>query len=193
MPSKKYTTPIRTGRYFHLFNRGINHQTVFTCEEDKQVFLDKVKHYLHDYAEILSYCILDNHYHFLIRIKESGPHSSCFSKQFGKLILSYTYYFNKKYDHQGPIFHRRFKRLEVETDSYLMNLFWYIHANPMHHGLANDYRDYPYSSVNAYLNGISDNYVSIAEGIAHFGTIEKLRQYHFARHDISTLRFLAME
>ncbi len=193
MPSKKYTTPIREGRVFHIFNRGINHQDVFLCDEDKKCFLNRVRKYLSDYADILAYSILDNHYHILVRIKEGNDPSSCFSKQFAKLILSYTYYYNRKYGHSGPIFHRCFKRLEVNTQDYLRKVFWYVNANPAHHNSAADYRNYGFSSLACYLGGKPDGLTSHSLVAEIFGSRRSLLDFLEGSHDVLSLGILTME
>ncbi len=192
MPSAKYRTPIEAGRVFHVYNRGINHQAVFPNDEDKRWFLRRFKHYLHDYADILCYCILDNHYHFLLRIKENPSLPSTFSRQFGKLILSYTHYFNRKYGHDGPVFHRCFKRLIVNGVVYLKTLFWYIHFNPMKHFHHKDYLRYPFSSYASY-KGRDDDLLAFEEGVAVFGSINNLLEFHDYMHEIGILEKLPME
>jgi REP element-mobilizing transposase RayT len=163
-----YTTPIYPGFVYHIFNRGINHQAVFLCDADKKTFLKKAKHYLTGYASVLSYCLLDNHYHLMVMILENSDPASNFSKQFGKLVLSYTHYFNKKYGHVGPIFHRRFKRLIVQNEQYVRQLFWYINSNPLHHRIVKEYRTYEFSSIRVFLYNNKDDFVDYDAALKMF-------------------------
>lgn len=179
MPSKKYTTPILLRRVYHIFNRGINHQKVFIDSQDKRVFLQKFRHYLGDFADVFSYCLLDNHYHFLLRIEDPGSLDSNFSKQFGKLILSYTHYFNKKYKHSGPIFHRRFKRLLISDENYAKNLIWYIHYNPERHGTCLNFSNYDFSSFKAYLLQSADPLIEESSSQEFFNSRIDLLQFHY--------------
>lgn len=192
MPSKKYRTPILQERIYHIFNRGINHQVVFHSNSDKEWFLRRFKHYLKEYAEVHSYCILDNHYHFLIKIKQHKGLPSHFSRQFGNLILSYTHYYNRKYDHSGPVFHRCFKRLKVEEEVYFLMLYWYIHNNPEKHRLVDDYRSYVYSSYQGLLTG-NDLLVTQVIAMESFGGLIPFREFHERRHKENQLDMLTME
>lgn len=192
MPSKKYTTPIEPGRIYHIYNRGINHQTTFHTGADIRRFLFRFKHYLADYAEVLSYCILDNHYHFLIRIKKTNELPSTFSRQFGNMVLSYTHYYNRTYDYSGPIFHRCFKRLTVDHRTYFLMLFWYIHNNPVKHQKATGIPDYAYSSFRGYLYR-RDPILAIDSGIEVFGSIENFLSFHRIERDDNLLHRLQLE
>ncbi|MBE0656025.1 MAG: hypothetical protein IH594_19655 [Bacteroidales bacterium] len=193
MPSIKYTTPILQGRVYHIFNRGINHQDVFLCDADKATFLRKVKQYLSGYAAVLSYCVLDNHYHLMVMILEDPDPASNFSKQFGKLILSYTHYFNKRYGHSGPIFHRRFKRLLVLKEEYLRNLFWYINTNPMHHGIDVDATSYKFSSIGVFVAHSRDDLIAHDLALAMFPTLGFLEEYLRERVELIDIKGLIME
>jgi len=193
MPSLKYISPILKGKIFHIFNRGINQQTVFHDDQDKRIFLERFRKYLGDYCEVLCFCILDNHYHFLLRIKEGKDLPSNFSKQFGKLILSYTHYYNRKYQHSGPVFHRRFKRLIVETEDYLRHLIWYIHSNPLKHGVEDEFWNYYYCSFYFISRRLADPLLSGSYTLELFGGLEPLMKFHSHSGDENHIKKLAME
>ena len=48
---------IEQGRYYHIFNRGVNSKIVFLNNENYLFFLRKVEKYIFPYFDILSYCI----------------------------------------------------------------------------------------------------------------------------------------
>lgn len=58
------------GCYYHIFNRGNNREDIFTGEEDYLHFLDRMDVYISSIAEIYAWCLLRNHFHLLVRIKE---------------------------------------------------------------------------------------------------------------------------
>ena len=71
------------------------------------------------------------------------------SWQFGTLFNSYTRAYNRTYHRSGSLFEGHFKRKEVTSLPYLLNLIAYIHRNPVHHGLVKKTEDWPYSSWHA--------------------------------------------
>ncbi len=134
--------------YYHLYSRGTDKRIIFSDEEDKQRFLHLL--YLCNtdsslifreipigraYEErkgdtlvnIGAYCMMPNHFHLLVREKKDGG----ITKFMGKLLTSYSMYFNKKYKRTGTLFESRFKAKHANDDKYLKYLFAYIHLNPV--------------------------------------------------------------
>lgn len=70
MPSIKTITPLLGGSYYHLFNRGINKQNIFFQEKNYLFFLQLLDKYLIKYIDVLAFCLLPNHFHLVIRIKD---------------------------------------------------------------------------------------------------------------------------
>jgi putative transposase len=78
-------------------------------------------------VEILAFCMMDNHYHLIIRQKtENG-----ITEFMRKLGTGYTNYFNKKYDRTGALFGGKFKSVCLKKDSHFMYLPMYVHLNPL--------------------------------------------------------------
>ena len=61
--------PFIPGQYYHFYQRGNNRQTVFFERENYLYFLRGVKKYLINRMDVLVYCLMPTHYHFLVRIK----------------------------------------------------------------------------------------------------------------------------
>lgn len=78
-------------------------------------------------AEIISYVLMPNHLHLVVREKEAGG----ISKLMLKLMTGYSMYFNTKYGRSGPLFTRPFRSRHVDSDEYFHWLFSYIHLNPL--------------------------------------------------------------
>ena len=70
MPSIKTITPILGGRYYHIFNRGANRQLVFYNPENYKYFLKLLNEFLSDYMHFFAYCLLPNHFHLVVKIKD---------------------------------------------------------------------------------------------------------------------------
>ena len=78
-------------------------------------------------VEIVAFCLMPNHYHFLLKqVREGGI--SKFMQKFG---TGYTMYFNERYDRSGVLFQGKFKSVFVGKEKYFSNLLNYIHLNPV--------------------------------------------------------------
>ena len=78
-------------------------------------------------VEILAYCLMDNHFHMILRQKaENG-----ITEFMRKLGTGYTNYFNQKYERSGSLFGGKFKSVCIKNDAHLMYLPVYIHLNPL--------------------------------------------------------------
>lgn len=96
--------------------------------------------------EIFSYCLMTNHIHLLI--KDSGGEK--LSHIFNSLAISYSGYYNKKYERTGHLFENRYKSKTVEDDGYILRLVRYIHQNPEKGGICST-ESYRWSSYKEYL------------------------------------------
>ena len=137
--------------FYHAYNRGTDKRKIFLDDKDYKRFVRLLfisnstkKFQLSDYwnksdeeffgmdfsetlVDIGAYCLMQNHFHLLLREKtENGI--SIFMK---KLLTSYSMYFNKKYHRTGSLFEGAFKSEHVDEDRYLQYLFAYIHLNPI--------------------------------------------------------------
>ena len=96
---------------------------------------------------LLSYTLMPNHFHFLIRQNTDLP----ISKLLLKICGSYSKYYNKKYQRVGSLFQDQFKGVHIESDAQLLWLTAYIHNNPKVAGLVKDLNNYQWSSYPDYV------------------------------------------
>ena len=163
--------PLQYGLYYHIYNRGNNRENVFIGERNYRYFLQLYLKYIEPIAWTFAYCLLRNHFHLLVRIKDltgdppefstdndSLGHLSGLvtlpnpSRQFSHLFNAYTRTINHTYQRTGALFQRPFGRIPVTTDAYFARLIVYIHQNPQKHGFVEDFRDWPYSSYQTLLS-----------------------------------------
>ncbi|MEM9832758.1 MAG: hypothetical protein AAF944_19155 [Bacteroidota bacterium] len=173
-------TPLNPGCCYHIYNRGVNSQNIFFEPKNYHYFLERYAVYVHPFVNTLAYCLLGNHFHLLVRVKDEEelrkvitknherPLSWHVSNAFGSFFQSYTRGMNKVYGRTGPLLEESFKRKEVDNDTYLTRLIYYIHQNPQRHGMAEDFKDYPYSSYQAHL-GQAPTKLDRATVISWFG------------------------
>jgi len=123
------------GGYYHVYNRGANRNLIFFSDDDFLCCLGLIKQYARHYQiTVIAYCLLSNHYHFLLR--QDGP--APVSKFIGVIFNSYVQSLNLRMERSGTLFEGRFKHRRVNDETYLLNLCRYIHANPVLHGIVDD-------------------------------------------------------
>ena len=136
----------KTGIY-HLVIRGINRQTIFEEDADKEKFLEVLTKYKHiSHYTVYGYCLMDNHVHLLI--KERNEPISLFFK---RISSSYVYWYNQKYERCGHLFQERFHSEMVENRRYFLTVLRYIHQNPVKALLTTSIYESKWTSIHEYL------------------------------------------
>jgi len=154
----KTVMPLQPGHYYHIYNRGNNGENLFVAERNYAYFLNLYARHIEPVAETFAYCLLRNHFHLLVRVREerpgrsAGPAGPNVSQAFSNFFNAYTKSINSAYGRTGSLFEKPFQRIEVTTPQYCVRLVHYIHWNPQKHGFVEDFRDYPYSSYHALLS-----------------------------------------
>jgi len=176
--------PLQYGKYYHIFNRGNNRENIFVEERNYRYFLELYAKHVMPIADTYAYCLLRNHFHFLVRIKtvEEQDLSGLLrkpSQHFSNLFNAYAKAFNKAYHRTGALFQRPFGRIEVASDTYFVYLVIYIHQNPQKHGFVEDFRTWPYSSYQALLSTKPtrlrrDDVLEWFQGLDHFEDVHRL-------------------
>ena len=96
------------GVVYHVFNRGNNNENIFIEEKNYYYFLNLVKKHILPIAEVYCYCLLKNHFHLLVRIKDSLQILERFQTKpytpFSNMFNSYTKSINKMYNRTGSLF-----------------------------------------------------------------------------------------
>lgn len=133
--------------FYHVFNRGLNKQPIFLSPADYQFFLKKFLTLKSKYDHsIYAFCLMPNHFHISIQTRKVP-----ISKILSSLTTSYSMYFNRTYNHFGPVFQNRFKSILIQKDTYFLQLSRYIYLNPVKAGLVKNPSQYPYSSIREVL------------------------------------------
>ena len=161
------------GAVYHVIARGNNRENIFNKEPDKEKYLNLLIKYKekHDFY-LYAYAFMDNHLHLLIEVKDV-PLSTIMQA----LQVSYTQYFNKKYDRVGHVFQQRYKAILCRKDKYLLTLIRYIHENPVKAGLSHTL-EYKWSSHKDYIKA-QNHIVSIEPVMGYFdnGLREAVNKY----------------
>ena len=145
------------GHYYHIFNRGINHQNIFFSEENNKFCLRLIKKYSKKYSvTVIAYCLMPNHYHFLLRQDDDFQ----ISQFMRTLFNSYVQAVNKMIGRSGSLFEGRFKHVLVDNHEYLVHLIRYIHFNPVEARIITEPVKYIFSN---YLEWIGERNGTIVD------------------------------
>lgn len=136
------------GEYYHVYNRGAGRRNIFFEPDNYQYVLRKSYHHSRKFQlSIIAYCLLPNHYHYLIRQDGEIPVSKFPQSVFG----GYSRALHYRQDKSGTLFEGRYMAKHILTDQYLLQLCCYIHANPVNAGLVLHAEDWPYSDYFEWL------------------------------------------
>jgi putative transposase len=70
---------LQYGVAYHIYNRGNNRENVFVEERNYRHFLQLYAKYIEPVAWTYAYCLLRNHFHFLVKIKLTNAPGLCFN------------------------------------------------------------------------------------------------------------------
>lgn len=152
--TRRIISPVDT---YHIMLRGVNHQQIFEEESDFIKFLSIIKtcQQISNFS-IHAYCIMGNHIHLLLTVK-GEPLGQCLKR----IENRFVFWYNSKYERIGPLFQGRFKSEAISDRSYLLNVWRYIHQNPVKAGICQKMEQYPWSSIHAYC-GTPDDLTDIS-------------------------------
>lgn len=151
--------PLVPGKYYHIYNRGINSCDLFIEKDNYEYFLRLYDKHISPVANTFAWVLMKNHFHLLVQILPSENQDpegyknlqgqktkTDISQQFSNLFNAYTKAFNKRYNRTGSLFEHTFRRKQIDSIEYLKRTILYIHNNPVHHQFCTHPLEYPWSS-----------------------------------------------
>jgi len=153
--------------FYHIYNRANGNEKLFLSDNNYHYFLKQWVKYINPIAETYAYCLIPNHFHFVIKIRtekeisfnlgfsEKQPFGKfqtfqkLLSKQFSNFFSSYTQAFNKMHGRKGSLFTPNFKKKIITDDEYLRQVILYVHLNPVKHQVTKDFDNYSYASFSS--------------------------------------------
>ncbi len=190
--------PLEPEQFYHVFNHANGDDNIFQTDKNYHFFLRLYSTYISGIADTLAYCLMPNHFHFVIRMKSEVELLNFYSEkkgktleasltlqglcklnsqQFSNLFNSYAQAFNKVYNRRGGLFISNFKRKRITSNEYLLNLIHYVHNNPVHHGFAERMEDWKYSSCQTLFSK-KKTMLARTETLELFGGGEECRAFH---------------
>ena len=121
---------------YHIFNQGNNKDLIFFEERNYHFFLEKMKKHLLPHAHLLAYCLMPNHFHWLVCVKQKGcqmsnmikpsrldhelteenHHQQNLSAGIAVLLRSYTRAINIQQKRTGSLFRQKTKSENGDVD-----------------------------------------------------------------------------
>jgi len=161
---------------YHIFNQGNNQQTIFPLDKNYLFFLQKMRKHILPYADFLCYCLMPNHFHWLIYanalgcqpikvVSQNAPKIQHIANAIRILLSSYTRAINIQEHKSGSLFRQNTKAKKgiiegfitakdtvfyEHPNAYAINCFHYIHNNPVKANLVDQAADWIYSSAKDY-------------------------------------------
>lgn len=210
---------------YHVFNRGVEKRPTFVNKwalkramltldyyrfaklpiklskflilpnSDQTKLLESIKKDCEKLVEIICFCLMPNHFHFMLKQKLDNGISIFISN----FTNSYTKYFNIRNERVGPLFQGTFKAVRIGSEEQLIHVSRYIHLNPVSSFLIEpeDLENYEWSSYPEYLNLINRNVVDKEPVMSLFSSLEKYKKFVLDQVDyarkLEEIKHLALE
>ena len=133
------------GALYHVTSRGNARKAIFTDDEDRVIFLDRLQKVNERYNWLChAYCLMNNHYHLLIETPDGN-----LSKGMRQLNGVYTQRYNKRNKRTGHIFQGRYKAILIQKESHFLAVCRYVVLNPVRARAVKHPDEWKWSSYNA--------------------------------------------
>jgi putative transposase len=186
------------GEIYHIYNRGNNREKIFFNDLNYNYFLNLYYKYTYRFIDTYSYCLLPNHFHILTKVKSEPELKNIIDtpkidyvlcEQFRKFFMRYSKAINEQEDRIGSLFQKNFKRKPVLYDNHLNLLIAYIHTNPLHHSIYNDFTNYQWCSYRGIISSVPTK-LKRNELLQYFGEKKDFVEYHKSYCDFRNIREL---
>ena len=216
MPYRNTIRNFQKDGIYHIYNKRDKDKNLFLDEEDYKIFY----YYLYIYAapidlitktyphvpkrfyaknlssevEILSYCLMPDHFHLFIKQNTADG----ITKLIRQLMNAYTAYFNTKHNNHGSLTRGRFRSIMLISEDDVLEISRYIHLNPRISGLTSNILNDKWSSISDYVNNkkpkklVKTQYIvsRFKDGKEY---IKFLEDYEGFAREINKIKHLALE
>ncbi|MBP6824169.1 MAG: transposase [Acidobacteria bacterium] len=128
----------------HTHIIGATLERMAKCESD---LLELHQQYC---SEIYAWCLLPNHYHWLVKTDRITE----LLKELGKFHGRSSYFWNGEDGRRGrQVWHNSFER-QIKSHRHFWASVNYVHNNPVHHGYVETWQDWPWSSAREFIERV---------------------------------------
>lgn len=183
-PTQKFYQRALEVLYFYSFSEpGIrfSHYNQF-AKDQREDFLNRLKTQNKKQIQMLVFCLMPNHFHFLIKeIVDKGI--TTFMRNFQNSLAKF---FNLRTGRSGALFQAMFKAVRIESDEQLIHVCRYIHLNPLSSYLikdAQELEDYPWCSFPDYIGHRQSDLIEKEIILAYFNSVQQFKEFTFNQID----------
>jgi putative transposase len=202
---KQFKAPFEFQKHYHILFRSIDGIPLFKTEKEHLFFLEKWKRFTDPVFETWAYSLLDNHTHFIIKVKqqeeviqmlsdlkedaktkvireflekkEDSQIGPIIERQVNSFMVSYANTYNNIIERKGGLFQQPFRRSLIATETHLQQAIVYVHANAQKHRLVKDFKTHRFNSYHAILER-NESIVNSTAVLNFFDGIDKFISIH---------------
>ena len=142
-----YTPRDESPGYHHVVTRGNNKRVIYEDTRDRRFFCLTVDRIAEKYGwTIIAYCLMRNHYHLIIRVREKG-----LSAGMCELNTAYAIHFNVWHGRINHLFGKRFWSRRLRSEGAFFNAVRYVIRNPVLDGGKRPLESYRWTSYAATI------------------------------------------
>lgn len=165
---------LSSGEYFHVYNRGVAKGKIFFSDRNYRYFIRRINEaFEEDYLEIIAYCLMPNHFHFIFFQKRPLGISD-----FIKAVCNgYVKAINKERQRSGHLFEGKYKIKKIDSNEYILHLSRYIHLNPVRAKLVSKPDEWLFSSYKEYIGSMKSGNISPDIILKQFRNTSQYQQF----------------
>ena len=168
---------------YHVIARGNSGQNIFLSNLDRKFFLSTLSNFSEEFnIDILSYVLMDNHYHLLIRTNK--PNLAAFMH---KLDSKYAHNYNYFHGLSGHLFQGRYKNYLIKDNQHFISALRYIALNPVVAGMVNKAEEYVWGSYKLFFDDNVSAWVKIYDAL---NFVEMSREEFIVIMDAPTIDYV---
>jgi len=170
----KRNIPFLPDHYYHIYNRGAHKADIFRSDADYIMLLNLIQEKRVEFnISVIAYCLMDNHYHFLLRQNGDAKLNDFMQAVFN----IYPKRFNYKYGLSGTLFQGPFQAIMVDNEKYLLHLCRYIHRNPVEADMVRNSEQWHYSNYLEFVGKRNGTLVDRKFVRENFGSSDEYREF----------------
>jgi putative transposase len=168
------------GALHHIIVRGINKAPIFSDDQDKTLFLERLSENItQGKCWVYAWVLMTNHLHLLFKSGKAG-----ISDVMRKQLTWYAQYYNRRHKRTGHLFENRYKSILCDEDTYLLALIRYIHLNPIRAKIIETMEQldrYPWTGHRAIIDKAEHPWMDIDTVLSEFGSKRKKAIFEYRR------------